>query len=297
LTRGSLLPYREGMVLRLACLLAALATLAGCGDDSRPTAPQDAAPRDAARADTGSGNDSGATDCEADGDCDDGHACTVDTCGVGGTCRHTPLDERCSPGERCSPERGCSRGCATAGDCDDGLFCNGEEQCIAGMCAPARTAPDCDDGNECTLDRCDDTVGGCRYEPAPGCDAGVAPTDAGGPAPFDPDTHYDGTFLVAPSPSLGCPPSSYSFGEVTFAVSGSELRVTAGRFTLGQNPRPTGGSFDVQGTDGNCGTVRLTGIFDNSDQFSGTWTAGPCRSMLSPSGCGSQNVALFGQRR
>lgn len=284
------------MTFRLACSVALAAALAGCGDDGRPPTPRDAGGSDAAREDAAR-TDSGSTACGSDADCDDGHACTVDTCAVGGSCRHTPLDERCGAGERCSPERGCSRGCVDASDCDDGSFCNGVEQCLGGMCAPARSAPDCDDGNECTLDRCDDALGGCRYETAPGCDAGVTPMDGGAPTPFDPDVHYEGTFLVAPSPSLGCPPSSYSFGEIEVSVSGDELRVVADRFTLTQSPRPTGPSFDVRGTDGNCGTVHLSGTFDNSDQFSGTWMAGPCRSSLSPTGCGSQNVSLFGQRR
>ncbi len=285
------------MRVRMFCTFALLLAAGACGDDTRPTTPRDAAPADSARADTGGGDDAGAETCRGDADCDDGHDCTVDTCAVGGRCRHTPLDERCGAGERCTAERGCTQGCVDSSDCDDGRFCNGAEQCLSGMCVPARSAPDCDDGNACTTDVCDDAIGGCRYETAPGSDAGVAPTDAGAPTAFDPDLHYDGTFLVAPSPSLGCPPSSYSFGEVSFTVAGDALRVTADRFVLTQSPRPTGPTFDVQGTDGDCTTVRLSGTFDNSDQFSGTWMAGPCRSGLSPSGCGSQNLSLFGQRR
>ena len=63
--------------------------------------------------------------CARNEDCDDGVACTVDTC-ADGACGHRPENTRC----------------------DDGRFCNGVERCAPELrgCAPG-TAPRCDDGS------------------------------------------------------------------------------------------------------------------------------------------------------
>lgn len=275
------------------------AVLLGCGDDSRPSG--DTGPRvDTTVSDTGRDAPMG---CTSDPDCDDGHECTIDMCGIGNVCRYTPLDERCDDGEMCLLGRGCASGCENNGDCDDGDFCNGAERCImtptGGECFDSLDPADCNDGNECTIDTCSAEVNGCVYETAEGCDAGVVGSDARMPDPFDPDVHYEGTFLLAGSPpaSLGCPPSSYSLNQVTFTVAGDELRVTGDRFTMTQSPRPTSATFNVAGTDANCTNVSLSGTFTNSDVLSATWMAGPCASGFSPSGCGSQTRSLTGQRR
>ncbi len=66
--------------------------------------------------------------------CDDGIACTVDSCEGDETCLHEPDHSVC----------------------DDSQFCNGQEQCEAeGGCAPAE-APVVDDGVACTIDSCDE---------------------------------------------------------------------------------------------------------------------------------------------
>ncbi len=101
-------------------------------------------------------------ECLEDGDCDDGVACTDDTC-VGGSCVFTANDANCP---------------------DDGLFCNGREFCDAvadcdhtgDPCAPAQVCDedtdtcedcladgDCDDGVACTDDTCDE--GSCVFTP------------------------------------------------------------------------------------------------------------------------------------
>lgn len=85
--------------------------------------------------------------CASDTDCDDGVACTNDSC-VAGTCQHAP-----------SPA-----GMA----CDDGLFCtvvdvcNGAGQCVAGY------ARDCSSlDSTCSVGVCDETSGQCASQSAP----------------------------------------------------------------------------------------------------------------------------------
>jgi len=265
------------MSFRLAWMVGLLAVVA-CGDDDRGTGPRvDAGPSgvDAGRLDAGT-----AMECSGDGDCDDGHECTVDMCAVGGVCRHTGLNERCGDGEICTLESGCSDGCVDDDDCQDGLFCNGSERCIAGGCFMG-TANDCDDGNECTIDTCDDSISGCRYETAAGCDAGVPPgSDAGTAAPFDPELHYTGTFVVAPVPDLGCGASSYNVSSVTFSTT-AELRIQADRFLLTQGAVPDGPTFATRTSDGTCSDVRLEGTFSDANTFSGRWSTacGLCMSV------------------
>lgn len=291
---------------RLAmCVLVGLSVV-GCGDDSRPSG--DTGPRvDTTVSDAGR---DAPVACTGDPDCDDGHECTIDMCGVGNVCRYTPLDERCEDGEMCLIGAGCASGCESNEDCDDGDFCNGPERCImtptGGECFDSLDPADCNDGNMCTIDMCSTEVNGCVYETAEGCDAGPVGSDGGmPPEPFDPEVHYEGTFLLAgvPAASLGCPPSSYAVNEITMEVVGGDLRVTSAQtpprpdFVMTQSPRPDGPTFNVTGTDTYCNSVSLSGTFEDSDTFMVTWMAGPCASMLSPSGCESHTNSLFGQRR
>ncbi len=71
--------------------------------------------------------------------CDDGLACTRDTCGADGACQASP-----APGV-------CESGCTVGGLCDAGLCTGGEPR-------------DCDDGDPCTAEVCVEP-GGCAYEP------------------------------------------------------------------------------------------------------------------------------------
>lgn len=274
-------------------------SLMGCGDDSRPSGDGGPTP-DTTISDAGR---DAPVACTSDPDCDDGHECTIDMCGVGNVCRYTPLDERCEDGEMCLIGAGCASGCENNGDCDDGDFCNGPERCImtptGGECFDSLDPADCNDGNMCTIDTCSTEVNGCVYETAEGCDAGPVGSDGGvPPGPFDPDIHYEGEFLIGGSPpaSLGCPPASYSVNGATFEVVSGDLRVTipqSGRpdFVLTQSPRPSGPAFNATGTDVHCPSVALSGTFMNSDVFSAMWSA-------SCGICGSQSrSSLTGQRR
>ena len=91
-------------------------------------------------------------DCDGlidNGTCDDGNACTVDTCLGEGGCEHTPLD---------------------GDECLDGDVCTIADHCEAGVCVGQPV--NCDDDNACTVDACDG-LGGCVYETASAlCDDG-----------------------------------------------------------------------------------------------------------------------------
>ena len=84
------------------------------------------------------------TPCSTDEDCQDGNACTTDTCTFGGLCENTPVPN--------------------GTPCPDELFCNGDETCQLGACqsGPPRS---CDDLNPCTIDACDEIENACRHTP------------------------------------------------------------------------------------------------------------------------------------
>ncbi len=83
-------------------------------------------------------------------DCDDGVACTVDSCDEeADACEHAPDD----------------------GLCDDGDACNGVETCDAEAGCQSGEPVVCDDGVDCTVDTCDPDTGACSYTPDDGlCD-------------------------------------------------------------------------------------------------------------------------------
>ncbi len=133
--------------------------------------------------------------------CDDGVACTWDTCDdAGGACIHIPLNARCSNDDICDGVETCDAlsncqpgpalfcddfvpcsvddcdpvtGCSNTPDnalCDNGSFCDGNESCdLDGMWGPGcylGPPPSCDDGDVCTFDQCD--FAGDRCENPPG---------------------------------------------------------------------------------------------------------------------------------
>ncbi len=128
-------------------------------------------------------------------DCDDGVACTDDTCDdASGVCAHAPVNARCDDGrfcngvESCDATLGCRLGTAPSCDdavactadrcnaatdrcestadharCDDGLFCDGAERCDIRLgCLPG-TPVDCNDTFDCTADRCDEPSDRCVH--------------------------------------------------------------------------------------------------------------------------------------
>jgi MYXO-CTERM domain-containing protein len=129
--------------------------------------------------------------------CDDGVACTTDTCTKGVGCKNTAVADNtpCSDGSACSTGDRCVAGqckptggvicpedanpCTTA-TCDpvqgsvcgvkndDTLKCQIDKchaftQCVAGVC-PTSALIDCNDANPCTADACDPATG-CTHVP------------------------------------------------------------------------------------------------------------------------------------
>ena len=141
-------------------------------------------------------------------DCDDGIACTIDTCDEErDMCLQTPDDAACSDGNDCTvdtclPDSGCQHvagnqgqvcdqggctgtcsdglcvpcACADDGDCDDGFACT-TDICDAGVCVYQTDDAACDDGQWCNgAERCV-VDQGCQPGTAPDCDDGVGCTD------------------------------------------------------------------------------------------------------------------------
>jgi hypothetical protein len=259
-------------------MLALTLALAACtkGGGHEPSGPPDSGAADLG-ADAAS--DAGMADlgrtCRASSECDDGIACTLDSCGTAGTCRHLPESSLCEEGRTCVEGVGCThssmRTCTVDEDCDDGIFCNGDARCAGRVCLPLGPRT-CDDGNACTIDVCDPVLDRCVRELAPGCDGGVLEVDLGA-RPFDPAIDYTGRFLLAPAQSSGCGAATYSISSVTFSTTAGALTVQAGTFPLRQSPPPAGASFDAAYEQSGCGTYRLAGTFSDANTFSGTWTA------------------------
>jgi hypothetical protein len=116
--------------------------------------------------------------------CDDGNACTVgDACGVvigkGASCLPGTKALACNDNnvcttDSCDPKSGCVFSNTTAA-CDDGNPCTGSDACGGGKCAGQ--ANTCADGNPCTADNCDPKSGACSWVAAAGpCDDGSACT-------------------------------------------------------------------------------------------------------------------------
>lgn len=95
--------------------------------------------------------------------CDDGNACSVDTCVPGVGCTFAAAS--CDDGNPCTTDS-CDRatGCRhvpNANACNDGDACTLNDQCINGTCTGVQNA--CSDGDPCTNDRC--AGGTCLHEP------------------------------------------------------------------------------------------------------------------------------------
>ncbi|MDD5193465.1 MAG: hypothetical protein PHF67_02660 [Candidatus Nanoarchaeia archaeon] len=111
--------------------------------------------------------------------CDDSNLCTTDTCNADGTCSNTAIncdDSDACTLDSCDPANG---NCLHAlMDCDDANLCNGLESCDSTIgCIPG-TSLTCNDGNACTTDSCNPATG-CVSSPIPNCGGGCTPNCAG----------------------------------------------------------------------------------------------------------------------
>ncbi len=120
--------------------------------------------------------------------CDDGVACTDDTCVAPRGCQHAPNDTHCATGSHCNATTGCqfAGACDTTSNCmptpgtcetvqcsTDRATCIRASSCMAGqVCCGSQCVPDaCSDGNVCTDDVCNPTTSTCIHtQAARGCD-------------------------------------------------------------------------------------------------------------------------------
>ena len=119
---------------------------------------------------------SGSSGCTADVTCNDGDACTTDTC-VSRACVFTPI--------------------AAGASCSDADACNGEEACDAtGQCLPG-TPIAVDDQIACTADACDPVSGAVTHDPIATCIAWEPLPTAGAPsARFDHTAVWTGSSMI-----------------------------------------------------------------------------------------------------
>jgi hypothetical protein len=124
--------------------------------------------------------------CSSNADCDDGNACTADSCDPAtGECANVPTD--CDDGDPCTIDS-CDPATGQCGHvpaaCDDG------DACTTDSCDPAtgecgHVPAVCDDGYACTADSCDPATGECVFEDL--CPAGEVCAD-GQCVPWNPAT-------------------------------------------------------------------------------------------------------------
>lgn len=182
--------------------------------------------------------DGGGESCTTDLDCDDGHECTIDSCGVSNLCRHDEIDELCAGDLVCESGRGCvsSASCAADTECDDSIACTTDSCGVGGICNHTPVNARCAAGETC------DRAMGC-----------VAPTGAcGSDADCDDDVACTRDTCAA---DLTC--SNTALDEMCDTAAGERCSATAGCFV----PMPCTTDTDCQ--DGNfCnGRERCTAEF------------------------------------
>jgi len=104
--------------------------------------------------------------CDADGSlCTVGDACKAGVCSKGAT---LPCDDgNACTADSCLPQKGCVSAPAS-GACEDGKGCTVGDACQNGVCQ-AGSAKVCDDGKACTADTCDAKTGSCVFTGIAGC--------------------------------------------------------------------------------------------------------------------------------
>jgi hypothetical protein len=180
----------------------------------------------------------GGESCTTDLDCDDGHECTIDSCGVSNLCRHDEVDELCADGLVCESGRGCvsSASCASDTECDDSIACTTDSCGVGGICNHTPVNARCGAGETC------DTAMGC-----------VAPTGA---CAADADCNDD-VACTRDTCAADRTCSNTALDELCDTAAGERCSATAGCFV----PMPCTTEADCQ--DGNfCnGRERCTAEF------------------------------------
>lgn len=296
-----------GASLRSLALWASIATTAACGPGRSTLLPpadggaQDGAIDGASSADGGS--------CARQADCDDGIACTEETCVFGGVCERTANDRLCPMGQRCFIGRGCAAGssCTSNAECNDNVECTrdvcgaggvcqnirDDSRCTAGQrCSytlncvePGRcgTDPDCDDGRFCNgVERC--ASGMCGAWSAPDCsDGDMCTGDVCNESMrtcehvmLNPcgGTVQSGTYNLAPAANYSCRAGAINVSQIMVDATASGVVVRGFPVELRGSPA-SGGMFTATGTSniGGCQwVITLSGTATMPNQFSGTWS-------------------------
>lgn len=106
--------------------------------------------------------------------CDDGNACSIDSCVEPVGCSYALLN--CNDGNPCTTDEcnaatGCANeplaGCCRSNDDCGAGACMLGRTCVASTCT-AGIPRDCDDGNRCTTDTCEPATG-CLHQAVPAC--------------------------------------------------------------------------------------------------------------------------------
>jgi hypothetical protein len=173
--------YREAMqrVRSFVGFLGMVVGLLACGGGEmtavdaggRVDASGDGGRVDAGSADVGSAD--AATACSSAAECDDGNACTDDSCAASGACAYVPNAAVCRPAAGdCDVDEVCASGACppdvlapAAVVCRDAMdVCDAPESCTGSAAACPAHDPavivDCSDHDLCTADSCD-AVDGC----------------------------------------------------------------------------------------------------------------------------------------
>ncbi len=166
---------------RLNCDDGVSCTVDTCEESSRACVNRPDNSRCAAPATCDPTRDCTAGTCTSAVECDDGDPCTGrETCVAGRCARGTPL--RCDDGVACTVDTCVPRvGCRNQPDdarCSDGRFCTGQETCTPMGCRPG--VPVGCPGSFCAPSRCDDATGRCVSAPADRDGDGFLPTPCGG---------------------------------------------------------------------------------------------------------------------
>lgn len=164
-------------------VVAALTVLAGCPDNGRRVNPCENP-----NLDCNDGNACTADSCDPEQgcvhttiSCTDRDLCTNDSCNPTVGCVHAPVN--CDDGNRCtqdtcSPVNGCT-------NTDTSSMCNDNSLCTTDRCDPVRGCVNsfviCDDGNACTAESCNSATGCASTPVADGvsCDRGLGRCKAG----------------------------------------------------------------------------------------------------------------------
>lgn len=210
-------------------------------------------------------------ECLVDSDCDDGLACTEDSCSTDGQCVSDTGGLACVIGGICitggaaNPENQCEYCAAESAPtmwsanngaaCDDGNACTAMDQCDANTCIGATTLV-CDDGNVCTTDSCDVELG-CVFAAESGpCDDGDACTAAdecvgGDCRPGDPLDCDDGNVCTVDTcdSAVGCLQSP----DTGAACDDGDVCSGPNTCTVDGQCEPEGGPLDCD--DGNVCTT------------------------------------------